>query len=960
MGAWSTTGSARAEQRATPTGLGRTVPDDGGNPPRSSTSETTHRDLVPSRRALVAELARGAAGAATPLAVITGEPGAGRTAVLESVDPELRGRGVRTLWLRAAEADRTTPYGALYRLLTGLEPDEQRDELLGFVAKLASLPASTVLPAGAANTGRTPESAVVESVLAQLRRRAPVVLLVDDAHRLDPATAGLVERFARRCSRVGCAVIATWRTTTSSGGDLALRAPMRRLLTGRHARSVPLRPLIRAETADALTHEISALPDGALVDWFHALCRGNLSGITASATGADHVRVVDRQAYLAEAAEPPAVPAEHPLLTWLERGRRRRVAAAMAVLCPVGAAAAGLVAEVLGEDPDAVLAEIAVLVDDRILVRDPREGWRFRIPLQREALRAQLGPYLRRRLSAAGADALWDGRASSDDPGLLPDLLVEAGGLVDRQRSARELTERGGAVLFTDHRQAVRWLWAAVQRTDDPTERAFAMVAHAAACAVANRMREAVDGSRALLREHSAELDPDMLQEMEIVHATALAACGEWDELARLAERPSVPWPGREPGHEVITRGFALMLLGRWTEGERLLQERREVWSAANAITADFGYMFLGGAGVLLGDVSTLHRFIREPQLWPAGDHAQHSFEHARYEIDMLLMLGELGPARQRMQDRGLHVEQLHGPDRFLVRWLDGDHDAALDTARRSIAGGESSARPLPPVVMAGSAAWLLAGRGWLHRARQMVETGRSRHLPHVLDHVEADIRRVLGEHQEADQLMREALRGADEHGYVLGTEMLWSELALRERDSGDVVSARGCLQRCERIADQLQTGRAELARLLTRAEVLDDRDAGRAAVALARERGIPHEAARVFRRAALCGVDTAALLAESYELLGELDALLWRARLRVTMREHDVTVPGRRTSTRENERLLAVLVAEGLPNRQLAQVLATSEKSVEGRLSRMFARTGYRSRVELAAATLTGDYADD
>lgn len=74
-------------------------------------------------------------------------------------------------------------------------------------------------------------------------------------------------------------------------------------------------------------------------------------------------------------------------------------------------------------------------------------------------------------------------------------------------------------------------------------------------------------------------------------------------------------------------------------------------------------------------------------------------------------------------------------------------------------------------------------------------------------------------------------------------------------------------------------------------------------------------------------------------------------------MREHDVPVPGRRTTTSENERLLAVLVAEGLINRQLARVFATSEKSVEGRLSRMFARAGYRSRVELAAAMLTGEY---
>lgn len=206
------------------------------------------------------------------------------------------------------------------------------------------------------------------------------------------------------------------------------------------------------------------------------------------------------------------------------------------------------------------------LVDARAILRQPPG----------ESLHAHLGPYRRRQLSAAGVEALWDGRVRADDPGLLADLLVDAGGLVDRQRSARELVERGGAVLFTDGRRAVRWLRAAVQRTDDSAERAMAMVAHAAACAVSNRMRQAVDSSGALLREHAAELDPDMLQEMEVVHATALAACGERDELARLADRPSVPWPGREPGHEVITRGFALVLLGRWVEGERLLQSRRQ------------------------------------------------------------------------------------------------------------------------------------------------------------------------------------------------------------------------------------------------------------------------------------------------------------------------------------------------------------------------------------------------
>ena len=49
--------------------------------------------------------------------------------------------------------------------------------------------------------------------------------------------------------------------------------------------------------------------------------------------------------------------------------------------------------------------------------------------------------------------------------------------------------------------------------------------------------------------------------------------------------------------------------------------------------------------------------------------------------------------------------------------------------------------------------------------------------------------------------------------------------------------------------------------------------------------------------------------------------------------------------------------MVDGLGNRQIATVLGTSEKSVEGRLSRLFARAGYRSRVELATAVLTGQF---
>ena len=72
-------------------------------------------------------------------------------------------------------------------------------------------------------------------------------------------------------------------------------------------------------------------------------------------------------------------------------------------------------------------------------------------------------------------------------------------------------------------------------------------------------------------------------------------------------------------------------------------------------------------------------------------------------------------------------------------------------------------------------------------------------------------------------------------------------------------------------------------------------------------------------------------------------------------VRARKVAVPGRSETVAENERLLAVLIAAGLTNAQLATVLGSSEKSVEGRLTRFFNRTGYRSRAELATAALRG-----
>lgn len=164
-------------------------------------------------------------------------------------------------------------------------------------------------------------------------------------------------------------------------------------------------------------------------------------------------------------------------------------------------------------------------------------------------------------------------------------------------------------------------------------------------------------------------------------------------------------------------------------------------------------------------------------------------------------------------------------------------------------------------------------------------------------------------------------------------------------------------LRRLAGIAATMDTGRAHRNHVLARALTWHDRSAAADVRRLVAERGQPYEIALTLTALATFGLGDARMLREAYDLFGDLDALVPRALVRHLMREQGVVVPGRAATIAEQERLLASLVAEGLTNRELAGVLRTTEKSVEGRLTRLFHRTGYRSRVELATAMLTGEY---
>ena len=104
-----------------------------------------------------------------------------------------------------------------------------------------------------------------------------------------------------------------------------------------------------------------------------------------------------------------------------------------------------------------------------------------------------------------------------------------------------------------------------------------------------------------------------------------------------------------------------------------------------------------------------------------------------------------------------------------------------------------------------------------------------------------------------------------------------------------------------------------------------------------------------VVRRRALHMRDARTALSEALAAFDELGARLWSEKARRELaRIGGRTAAG--TMLTASEERVAALVAEGLTNKQVAGRLFVTDRTVEGHLSRIYAKLGLRSRAELAA----------
>ena len=252
--------------------------------PRSSRGVFVGRDAVMSR--LEEMLSRAAAGRGG-IALVSGEPGAGRTRVVTELAARGRTAGARVVLARCDEEGSTTELWPWIQLVRGLLDDEAaRRE----AARQPFAGALGPVFAGFGGAGREASPAdgdrkhfgLFDAIVQLLRwasRAQPLLLLVDDVHAADVASLVLLKLAARATDGARALLVVTYRDTA-----LRTHQPLARSI-GALAREDPTRlvtlePLGRADVSRMAEVALGRPADGSLVDRLLEKTSGNALFLT--------------------------------------------------------------------------------------------------------------------------------------------------------------------------------------------------------------------------------------------------------------------------------------------------------------------------------------------------------------------------------------------------------------------------------------------------------------------------------------------------------------------------------------------------------------------------------------------------------------------------------------------------------------------------------------------------------
>jgi DNA-binding CsgD family transcriptional regulator len=850
-------------------------------------------------------------------ALVLGEAGIGKTHLLAEVKRHAREAGTRVLDGRARDFGGGLAYASLAEAFCSLHDDPD-----------ARAPLRAVLDAiDEAALGGPAAAPAVLAVRLLEALPGPTLIAIDDAHLADADTLSVLAHLPRRVPDV--AVVVTARRPPALEAD----------------ETITLAPLTLDETTALVTRLLGREPSPATARRIHEGSRGNpwfARELVLELVQGGAVHSTD------PSARRGAILGR---LFQRDQGGRdlTRVLAALRRTRPAYPTDLEVLAEVAGLPYEQAERAFDALVRDGIVVAGEDGSHEFAHPLVAEALYADLGPAERRRVhagiaallerqglrgtrsvlewathvaeGAAAPEALaamlraaeltrvtaplsaahWYGRAASlaapEDRGML--LSRQAVSFWKGSRPREAVTTGLAALeLLPPGRRRVRTAYTVVHAADSlgRYEQALGVIAE--------QLPHADDPTALLAQQAAIEAQFD--------RDTAATARAAWDGLADC--------PPEDRLIALTSLGLYAVVCGDWPNGERAVE------------------LIVGGSAALppVARMSALET-------------AAHVLAIAGVRTRALDLLTQAGEIR-----RGLGWGDIAGQasrTMAMIRRLGGEWDRAL-------ADIDADAEALAEAGLAENHA--------LTRNVQLdilLEQGRYAETEPIFAQPPPDcplqrgLRTVYAarlaffgrnDREAAARLLDEALAGgpAEVVHRALGLQVMLHGTA------GEWESARELSRRLDERAER-GVPRARLTAHLCAAAAFHDRERAGAALELARADGMVFEEAQA--RLVLGVHGDAAQLQRAHAIFTELGAEPWRRRAAARLRAAGLA-PAPSVALTATERRVAQLVAIGRSNPQIAEELHYSRKTVEVYLTRVYAKTGLRSRVELALAVDRGE----
>jgi DNA-binding NarL/FixJ family response regulator len=937
----------------------------------SATTALLERDAELATIESLLDAARGESG---QILTIEGEAGAGKTSLLNATGRLAAASDMRVLRARGGEYERDFPYGVVRQLFEPmlLFNEARRAELLTGSAALAA-PVFDLQAARREDTDPLSIQHGLYWLMADLAAASATVLLIDDAQWADLTSLRAFVYAGRRLEGLPMLVAFTVRTG-EPGGHEELLDQFRSQPT---ASLIEPAPLSVQATGDLTAAEVGSRPSEQFASTCCEATAGNpflLVELLRSLDGKQLDSTADDDGALVEKA---AASISRSILARLTKLGEHSVAVARAVAVLEPNAEARLIAELADLPLDSVAESCALLVRARLL--SDSQPVAFAHPLAREAVLSEV-PAPRRGADHAIAARLLDRDGAAVDSVAAHLLLAEHGR--DRWAVTQLRAAAAGALGRGAPDAAARYLRRALREPPDRNERQA--VSHELGRALLRASDP--EGIEVLRTVRAAAEDLVSRAELATELADALGLRGGGDEAAALLEESLAETGDHDGEHGLLLRGW-LGLLTAWgrervpddalpkpgTEPSNETRSGRLLMAQASLLTAvglgtiqrglDLAELAVPNAEVLAEDAMA--------GLPPHGPLAAMTLADRGEELGDLPSVS-IEAARRRGSAPG--VSGGYGVRSFL-QFLDGNLRDAQADADVAINVARGPGLPAPLAIWSAAAIRISAARGDFVAAEDLLAEFWSKRTPisgipsGILLCARGELRRATGRYAEARHdylaaaervkflplanqemlpwrigLVRcEAMLGNDAQARQLAIDT--TALARRangQRGIGIALGAQGATTGGDEGITLLQEAVSTLA--ATRAQLQHARALVDLGAAL--RRGNRRKEARKPLRDGLDLAHRCGATPLEEEARAELAATGARPRKAIFSGVESLT---------PSELRVARIAAEGKTNREIAQALTVTEKTIETHMRHVFQKLDVGRRTELAVALASG-----